>query len=163
MSTSQTALWFLNTRVRIVVPSETGEDRLSVLEHTAPFGDSPPMHVHDTEDELFHLLEGDIRFSVGGRTVEITAGETVLAPKGVPHSYVVESAGGARWLTVTRPGDFEAMVRELSRPATAAGLPEPSGPPTPEMAAHLAEICARHGIRLVGEPLHPRQPVRAAS
>lgn len=156
MSASETAFWFLNTRVHIVVPAASGADGLSVIAHEAPYGDSPPLHLHDTEDEVFHLLEGRIRFSLDGRTIEATAGQTILAPKGVPHSYVVESAGGARWLTVTRPGDFEALVREVARPATAAGLPEPSGPPTPEMAAHLAEACARHGIRLVGDPLRPR-------
>lgn len=153
---NDTALWFLNTRVRIVVPASAGEDRMSVIKHWAPYADSPPLHIHDTEDEVFHVLEGRVRFSVGGKTIEIGAGETIMAPKGVPHSYVVESRDGAKWLTVTSPGDFESLVRAASRPATAAGLPEPSGPPTPEMAAHLADLCATHGIRLVGEPLAPR-------
>jgi len=157
MSSAETALWFLNTRVRIVVPSQLGADRLSVIKHWAPYGDSPPLHIHDTEDEVFHVLEGHVRFSLEGGVHDVGAGQTILAPKGLPHSYVVESKDGAKWLTVTRPGDFEALVRDVSRPATAAGLPEPSGPPTPEMAAHLAETCARHNIRLVGEPLRPRE------
>lgn len=156
MTASETALWFLNTRVKIVVPAKSGADRLSVIRHWAPYGDSPPLHIHDTEDEVFHVLEGRVRFSVGGKPVEVVAGQTVIAPQGVPHSYVVESPEGAKWLTVTTPGDFEGLVREASRPATAAGLPEPSGPPTPEMAAALTEMCARHGIRLVGESLAPR-------
>jgi len=156
MTASDTALWFLNTRVRIVVAAKTGEDRLSVLRHWAPFGDSPPLHVHETEDEVFHVLEGRVRIAIGSREIELTAGQTAMAPKGVPHSYVVESPEGAKWMTVTTPGDFEALVRETARPATAAGLPEPSGPPSPEHAAHLAEVCARHNIRLVGEPLTPR-------
>lgn len=157
MSSAEIALWFMNTRVQIVVPSSSGSDNLSVIKHWAPFGDSPPLHVHDTEDEVFHVLEGLVRFSVGGELVDLRAGETLMAPKGVPHSYVVESPEGAKWLTFTRPGDFEALVRETSRPATADGLPVPSGPPSPEKAAALAEICARHGIRLVGHPLEPRK------
>lgn len=156
MQPTDTALWFLNTRVRILVPSASGSDRLSVIKHWAPYGDSPPLHIHDTEDEVFHVLEGHIRFRVNGDDIEVPAGQAVLAPKGVAHSYVVESREGAKWLTMTRPGDFEAMVRETARPATAAGLPAPLGAPTPEMAAHLAQVCARHGIRLVGDPLTPR-------
>ncbi|MCV2863371.1 cupin domain-containing protein [Albidovulum sediminicola] len=157
MTPSEAALWFLNTRVRIVVPAASGADGLSVIRHWAPYGDSPPLHVHDTEDEVFHVLEGRVLFSVDGALQEVTAGQTLMAPKGVPHSYVVESPEGAKWLTVTRPGDFEALVRETSRPASGPGLP-PAGHPTPEMKAHLAEVCARHGIRLVGAPLTPRQP-----
>ena len=151
-----TALWFLNTRVQIVVPAGSGADRMSVIRHWAPFGDSPPMHIHETEDEIFHVLEGKVRFSVDGEMIEVAAGQTVMAPKGIPHSYVVESEGGARWLTVTKPGDFEGLVRAASRPATAQGLPEP-GHPTPEMKRHLAELCEKNNIRLVGEPLKPRQ------
>lgn len=157
MSSVETALWFLNTRVRIVVPSSSGSDNLSVIKHWAPFGDSPPLHVHDTEDEVFHVLEGRVRFVVDGEMVDLAAGQTLMAAKGVPHSYVVESPEGAKWLTITQPGDFEALVREASRPANAAGLPAPFGPPMPEEAAALAEICARHGIRLVGHPLEPRK------
>lgn len=155
VASQNTALWFLNTRVQIVVPAASGTDGMSVIRHWAPFGDSPPLHVHETEDEVFHVLEGAVRFSVDGEDIDVVAGQTVLAPKGIPHSYVVESEGGAKWLTVTSPGDFEGLVRAASRPATAAGLPEP-GHPTPEMKQHLAAICAKHNIRLVGEPLVPR-------
>lgn len=114
------------------------------------------MHVHDTEDEVFHVLEGKVRFSVAGAMVEVGPGQTIMAPKGIPHSYVVESEGGAKWLTVTTPGDFESFVRAASRPATSAGLPEPAGHPTPKMKRSLSELCARNGIRIVGEPLRPR-------
>ncbi|MCT2540308.1 cupin domain-containing protein [Sedimentimonas flavescens] len=157
MTASDTALWFLNTRVRIVVPAASGSDGLSVIKHWAPYEDSPPLHIHDTEDEVFHVIEGRVRFSVGGQVTLLAAGQTIMAPKGIGHSYVVESHEGAKWLTVTRPGDFEAFVRETARPATAPGLPAPSGPPTPEMAAALTAACARHGIRMVGEPLRPSE------
>jgi len=150
-----TALWFLDTRIDIVVPAESGEDRISVLKHWAPFGHSPPLHVHDTEDEVFHVFEGTLRFRVGDEVVRLTAGQIMLAPKGVPHTFCVDSPDGAHFMTVTRPGDFEAMVRACSRPAGSDGLPE-SHPPTPEQAAHLEEVCARHGIRLIGAPLEPR-------
>ena len=44
-------------------------------------------------------------------------GETVLAPKGVPHSFRVESREGARCLTITSGGDLENMIREMGEPA----------------------------------------------
>jgi hypothetical protein len=60
------------------------------------------------------LHPGTTRVEAG---VTIGAGETLLAPKGVPHTYRVESREGARWLVITRRGDFERFVHALSRPA----------------------------------------------
>jgi len=146
-------LWFLNTHVIVRVRHTDGDDELCVLEHHAPHGDSPPLHVHQNEDEIFHILQGNVRFSVGGDVIRATAGDCLLAPKRIPHTYRVESTAGARFLTVTRGGDFETLVRTLGRPAERNGLPDPAGPPTPEQAEALARVCREHGIDLVGPPL----------
>lgn len=146
-------LWFLNTMVTIRVGAQDGANGMSVLEHQAPFCDSPPLHVHEREDEIFHVLSGELRCRVGQREFQLHAGETALAPCGVPHTYIVESEGGARWLTMTCGRDFEALVRSVSRLAERDGLPIPAGAPTPQQAAALAAACQAHGIALVGPPL----------
>ena len=145
--------WFLNTRVVVRISFEQGHDGISVLEHWAPHGDSPPLHVHRNEDEVFHLLQGEVSLSVDAKPLHGKAGDTFLAPKGIPHTYRVLSAEGARWLTVTIGEEFERFVRALGRPAEREGLPDPSGPPTPEQAHALAAAAERHGIAIVGPPL----------
>ena len=151
--TSTEQLWFLNTLHTVRVRHDEGEDGISVMETLASHGDSPPLHVHQTEDEIFHVLEGQLRVRAGDTEVRIGAGETILGPKGVPHTYRVESREGARWLVITRRGDFERFVRALSRPAERPELPTPQGPPTPEQADALATAAREHGIELVGPPL----------
>ncbi|MDE3155322.1 MAG: cupin domain-containing protein [Acidobacteriota bacterium] len=146
--------FFFNTRVTVRVPFTAGADTVSVLEHRAPVGDSPPLHRHVNEDEIFHVLEGTFRFRVGDRDVTAGAGEWLLVPKGVVHSYLVTSTGGGHWLTVTTQTDFERFVRAIGRPATGPGLPAPSGPPTPAQVAELTQLAAQFGIELVGPPLH---------
>jgi quercetin dioxygenase-like cupin family protein len=146
-------LWFLNTLHTIRVRHDQGEDGISVHESLAPYGDSPPLHVHRTEDELFHVLEGELRVRAGDAEIRLEAGQSILAPKGVAHTYRVESPGGARWLVITTGGDFERFVRELGRPAGRPGLPAPQGPPTPEQEEALAGAARQHGIELVGPPL----------
>jgi hypothetical protein len=79
------------------------------------------------------------------------AGEFLLAPRGVPHTYRAGDAG-ARALVHSSPAGFEAFVEAVSRPADAAVLPEPAAPPTPEQAAQLAAIAAEHGIEILGPP-----------
>jgi uncharacterized cupin superfamily protein len=105
-----------------------------------------------TEGEIFNILEGQVRFRVSDEELRLGAGQTPLAPKGVPQTYLVESER-ARWLVTTAHGDFERFVRSFSRPAERDDLPEPS-PPTPEQAEALAAGCREHGIELVGPPLH---------
>jgi quercetin dioxygenase-like cupin family protein len=152
-ATSTEQLWFLNTLHTVRVRHDEGEDGIAVMETLAPHGDSPPLHVHQTEDETFHVLEGELRVRAGDADVTIAAGETLLAPKGVAHTYRVESPAGARWLVITRRGDFERFVRALSRPAERPELPPAQGPPTPEQADALAAAAREHGIELVGPPL----------
>jgi quercetin dioxygenase-like cupin family protein len=147
-------LWFLDTEVIIKVSHEDGSDGVSVLQHRASYGDSPPLHIHRNEDEIFHILEGEMLFRVAGEDRRACSGDTLLAPKGIPHTYRVDSADGARFLTITRGGDFEGLVRSCGRPAERSGLPDPSGPPTPEQVEALAAVCSQHGIELVGPPLH---------
>jgi quercetin dioxygenase-like cupin family protein len=160
MITAETAapMWFLATTVRILVSHADGENGISLIESHAAHGDSPPLHVHDGEDEAFHVLEGVLRLRVGGEELRIGAGDAALAPRGVPHTYRVESEE-ARWLVATGVGDFERFVRELSRPAERDGLP-PQTPPTPEQAERLHAVAASHGIRLVGPPLGPNGSAR---
>ncbi len=87
-------LWFLDTLVCVRVSHRDGADRISVLEHAARRGDSPPLHVHVEEDEVFHILEGEFRFLIGAEERRGHAGDTVLAPKGTRHTYRVESDTG---------------------------------------------------------------------
>lgn len=145
-------LWFGNTRVAIRVASADGADGMCVVEHWMPWGEAPPLHIHRNEDEIFHVVAGRMRFRVGDRSFEAGPGETMLAPKGVPHHFRVESPEGARCLTVTRGADFETMVRTVSRPAGADWLP-PFVVPDAGMIGALAGACSANGIDIIGAPL----------
>ncbi|WP_245393794.1 cupin domain-containing protein [Allomeiothermus silvanus] len=120
-----------------------------MLEHQAPYGDSPPLHVHHTEDEVFVVLEGELRLQVGDTSGYARPFDILLAPKGVPHTYRVESQEGARWITFTAHRDFERFVRAMSRPAEREELP----PPTPQDLERVGKIAETYGIEFVGPPL----------
>src|SRR5437867_8748679 len=116
-------LWFQNSLVTIRVSMSDGQDGISVLEHRVPYGFSPPLHFHHAEDEVLHVLEGEFRVKVGDQERRAGAGDIRLIPKGVPHTYRVESANGGRCLTITARGEFERFVRAISRRAERPGLP----------------------------------------
>ncbi|HEX5411572.1 MAG TPA: cupin domain-containing protein [Terriglobia bacterium] len=150
---SKKGIWFLNSLVYIRVSQQDGQDGISVIEHRVPHGDSPPLHIHHFEDEIFHVLEGDMRFQVGDKVQSVGPGAILLAPKGIPHTYRVESPSGGRWLTVTAHGDFEQFVRAMGREAERDELPPQDGPPSPEAIAQLATKARSFRIEVVGPPL----------
>ena len=119
--TATTDLWFLDNLVSIRVARADGSDGVSILDHRGPMGSSPPLHIHRNEDEIFHILEGDFRFSLAGQIRRARPGDIFLAPKGIPHTYRIDSPSGGRCLTITAHGDFEHFVRAVGRPAHAPG------------------------------------------
>ena len=146
-------LWFLDSFVIIRVSALEGQDGISVLDHRIPYGSSPPLHFHHAEDEVLHVLEEEFRLKVGDQEHRASAGDIRLIPKGVPHTYRVESANGGRCLTITGRGEFERFVRAISRRAERPGLPAPAGPPSAEAIEALKTTAAKFGIEFVGPPL----------
>jgi len=59
-------------------------------------------HVHYSDDEAWHILEGTLTFKFGDRLVEAPAGTTVFVPAGVPHAYY-EAHGLTRYLIILTP------------------------------------------------------------
>jgi GNAT superfamily N-acetyltransferase/quercetin dioxygenase-like cupin family protein len=156
IASAEGQLWFLDTLVTIHHSALDEGSGPSVLEHRAPQHDSPPLHVHGGEDELFIVLDGDLRLRVGDAEHSAGPGAVLLAPKLVPHTYCVDSAGGARWMTVTGHGDFERFVRTVGRPAAVAELPVAGGPPSADAVSALSRVAQQFGIQLVGPPLSPK-------
>ncbi len=143
--------WFLGTRIRMLVTGEDSGGRATVAEQRAPRGFSPPLHVHETEDTVFYVLAGRVTVRLGDDTLALEAGQAGFLPRGVPHTFRVDS-DEAQLIEVTTPGGFDRFVMENSEPATAPGLPP--GPPSID-PARLGASAAKHGAPLVGPPLAP--------
>ena len=152
MSENSKPLWFLDSLAYIRVAAKDGTDGVSVIEILAPRGSSPPLHVHLEEDEIFHILEGELRILVDGKETTLRRDGTALGPQGKPHTLRVESET-AHYLVVTRKGLFEGFLRAVSRPAENDTLPPRSGPPTPEQIEALTKAAKEYKIEIIGSPL----------
>jgi mannose-6-phosphate isomerase-like protein (cupin superfamily) len=51
------------------------------------FFKEPFVHVHRYQDEVFHVLEGELQFYINNQTVTVPQGTCVYAPRGVAHSF----------------------------------------------------------------------------
>ena len=152
MSSTNTAVarearWFVQNLAHVqVTGAETG-GAYSVVELAGREGDMPPLHVHRDEDEAFYVLDGRLTLFVGDEQLELGAGQSVVAPRGVPHAYRVDSPV-ARWLGIASPG-FGRFVLEASVPAETETIPDAPPAFTP---GELTEIAARYGIEVLGPP-----------
>jgi mannose-6-phosphate isomerase-like protein (cupin superfamily) len=145
--------WFFDNLVQVKLAQAAAGGAMSIVELLGPPGDMPPLHLHHTDDEAWYVLEGEMSFYVRGEhPVLVSAGGLAFGPKGVPHTYRVESSRPARWLALCTPGDFEPFVVAASQPAEQAELPTPHGPPSQEQIATVAALAAQHHIELLGPP-----------
>ena len=143
------ALWFFGALVIVKASGETTAGRVTVIEHLAPEGSGPPIHVHHREDEWFYVIEGELTFWVGGRIIKAPTGSFVYGPRDIPHTFTVTSPQ-ARSLVVTEPAGFERFMRALSEPAAARTLP-PAGVPLPSRDKIMA-AAAEFGLEILGPP-----------
>jgi mannose-6-phosphate isomerase-like protein (cupin superfamily) len=61
------------------------------------------LHLHRSDDEAWIVLEGRLGFQVGDERREVAAGESILVPRGTPHSYWNAVAAPTRYLLVMTP------------------------------------------------------------
>ncbi|HEV2485514.1 MAG TPA: cupin domain-containing protein [Terracidiphilus sp.] len=59
------------------------------------------LHVHHSDDEAWHVLEGELVFRYSDRTETAGPGTTVFVPAGVAHTYT--AGADARYLIVLTP------------------------------------------------------------
>ncbi len=75
----------------------------AVIEYTTRKGEEPGDHTHDTEDEMFYVLEGALTFTCGDQTFDVDDGGFVFLPCGIEHGYTMRSDGPVRLLAITAP------------------------------------------------------------
>lgn len=71
------------------------------------------LHVHHSDDEAWHVLEGSLTFRFEDGLVQAPAGTTVFVPAGVPHAYL-DATGVTRYLIILTPR-LQALIEELHK------------------------------------------------
>jgi quercetin dioxygenase-like cupin family protein len=74
-----------------------------------------PLHVHESHEELWYVLEGVLTLRVGDEVHRAVPGSTYLVPRGVPHAFWTEGDESSRFIGVFSPGGFEEWFAERNR------------------------------------------------
>ena len=111
-----------------------------LLENTFLAKGGPARQLHYEQEEWFYLLEGEFLFEVGAQRFRLHQGESLLAPRQVPHVWAFVGGRRGRILVAFFPaGKMEAFFREVTR----ANAMPPQDP----------GLWRAHGMELLGSPL----------
>lgn len=121
-----------------VVPQDS--NGLLIIENTFRAKGGPARHLHYEQDEWFYAIEGEFIIEVGQERFSMKPGDSLLAPRQLPHVWAyVGNTIGRMLITFMPAGKMEAFFREV----TQANAMPPQNP----------ELWHAHGMALMGPPL----------
>jgi quercetin dioxygenase-like cupin family protein len=113
---------------------------LFALEQTFHERGGPPRHLHPHQDEWFYAIEGTFQFEIGESKYTLDSGDSLLAPRNVPHVWAFVGTGMGRILVSFAPaGKMEAFFEHI---AANHSMP----PQTPD-------LWSSYDMQLLGPPL----------
>ncbi|HET9744438.1 MAG TPA: cupin domain-containing protein [Chitinophagaceae bacterium] len=128
--------------LQIKISSRDTEGSYFVFEHSKMSKGGPPRHFHFEQDEWFYAVEGEFAFEVGDEKFTLHAGDSLFAPRMIPHVWAyLGDKPGTLLLAVQPAGSLEEFFMK------SCSMPHP---PSPEEADKLF---AAHGMKVVGPPL----------
>jgi len=107
-------------------------------------GKGVPRHTHTREDEALFVLSGELEATVGDEIFTLRAGETLIAPRNIPHRLRNSGNVPNHYLIMFSPAGFEEFLKatSLSAPDNAAAPTEP-----PRIAVqNVFELAYDYGI-----------------
>jgi quercetin dioxygenase-like cupin family protein len=111
-----------------------------IIENTFHEKGGPARHLHHDQDEWFYAVEGKFTMEVGQEKFTLSPGDSLLAPRKVPHVWAFTGGNRGKLLIAFMPaGKMEAFFREVTR----ANAMPPQDP----------ALWRAHGMELLGPPL----------
>ena len=129
----------LGHSVTNVLAKQNTDGNYYVFEVVTPPGHGIPPHVHDREDELIYVIEGEFGIMLGDKNFSAITGDEIFFPRHIPHAFqnTGSKTGKTLW-TIVPGGNFEDFFEKLE--ALPAGEPD---------LKIVAEIFAAYGMKIL--------------
>jgi quercetin dioxygenase-like cupin family protein len=116
-----------------------------LLEVSLASGMGVPRHTHTREDEAYYVLSGELEVVVEDETFVLRAGDTLIAPRDIPHQLRNSGDAENHYLLVFSPSGFEEFLKATAVPAPDNAV-APTEPPAVAVR-NVLELAADYGIR----------------
>jgi quercetin dioxygenase-like cupin family protein len=104
-----------------------------------------PRHTHTREDEAYYVLSGELEVTVGDEAFILRAGDTLIAPRDIPHQLRNSGKVENHYLLVFSPSGFEEFLKATAVPAPDNAV-APTEPPAVAVQ-NVLKLAADYGIR----------------
>ena len=127
------------SRISFKISTQETGGNFFLFEHSNLLPGGPPLHLHYDQEEWFYVIEGEVLVQVGEKRFQLEPGDSVLAPRKVPHAFTAVGATPAKMHVGYSPaGKMEQFFRVIA-----------NGAPIPMDAA----LFRKYGCELLGPPL----------
>jgi mannose-6-phosphate isomerase-like protein (cupin superfamily) len=134
------AVRFINGRFDCKVSARDTNGDLCIYDTIRTEKGGPPLHVHHAQDEWFFVREGEFIFQVGSDTFRLKAGDSLFAPRKVPHAFANVSDTGRLMIAYQPAGTIEQFFNDGSLVKN----------PTPSV---MQDLFRAHAMEIVGPPI----------
>jgi mannose-6-phosphate isomerase-like protein (cupin superfamily) len=132
---------FLGGRFECKVSSNDSREGFCVFDTTKTEKVGPPYLFHYTQDVWFYILEGEFVFKIGDDIFIVKPGDSIFAPRQIPHTFTKTSEENARMLVLYQPaGTMEEFFLQASQLSDAT-------------LRDFEKLYRQHGMEIVGPPL----------
>ena len=107
-------------------------------------GMAVPRHMHMREDEAYYVLSGELEVVVGDEVFILRAGDTLIAPRDIPHQLRNSGDVENHYLIMFSPSGFEGFLKATAVPAPDNAV-APTEPPAVAVR-NVHQLAADYGI-----------------
>lgn len=147
---------------RFLLRSEDTGGLYTFFEIITPPGGGPPLHIHDTVDEAFYVVDGEYEIRLEDEVYKAPSGTLVYGPRGVAHDFRNVGSRPAKMLCIATPAGVERFFEGLAELFAGGGRPDFDAI-VPLAAAHQIRGFRPGGGRPGGAPGEPTGPAPAAA
>ena len=115
-----------------------------LLEASIAPGMGVPRHTHTREDEAYFVLAGELEVTVGDEAFILRPGDSLMAPRGIPHQLRNSGDVENHYLLVFSPSGFEEFLTLTAVPAPDNAAAPTKPPAIPVQNVH--ELATGFGI-----------------
>ncbi|HEU5245842.1 MAG TPA: cupin domain-containing protein [Candidatus Udaeobacter sp.] len=108
-------------------------------------GKGVPRHTHTREDEALFVLSGELEATVGDEIFTLRAGDTLMAPRNIPHQLRNPGEVANHYVIMFSPAGFEEFLKVTAVPAPDDAV-APTQPPAVAVQ-NVFELAADYGIQ----------------
>ena len=107
----------------VLTGADTGGSYCLIEASIAP-GIGVPRHMHTREDESYYVLSGELEVIVAGKVFVLKAGDSLMAPRDIPHQIRNSGDTENHYLLIFSPSGLDEFLM-------ATALPAPENAPAP--------------------------------